>query len=211
MSIIVAVRGQHETALATGHGATRQNDQAATHENSGYVQEEIHDIEGWRIATSGSSLWNHILAARTVPPPKTDTVRSVHAAFMIAARRLTSPREDEEFRFTVLAPGNTESNPIAIDLYNSFLVVSPAGNIYHVNREASVSEHTKFAATGSGAPYALGCLYQLFFADDVDPRRFAKRAVQAAIAFDIYCHISGIAIVYVQHPIEENTPNGDPS
>lgn len=71
------------------------------------------------------------------------------------------------------------------DLDASFLIVNSAG-IFHVASDMSTSHFEKFFAIGSGADYALGVLYALYD-DKIDAATMARRAVDAAIFFNVYC------------------------
>jgi ATP-dependent protease HslVU (ClpYQ) peptidase subunit len=49
-----------------------------------------------------------------------------------------------------------------------------------------VCRFDKYYAIGSGCVYALGALHQIY-EQDADAAQLARRAVETAIEFDIYC------------------------
>lgn len=70
-------------------------------------------------------------------------------------------------------------------IYNVFLVVTPT-NIYGVSQNLSVNEYARFAAKGSGADYAQGCLYGLYDLID-DGLTLTRVALESACHFSVYC------------------------
>ncbi len=70
-------------------------------------------------------------------------------------------------------------------IYNVFLVVTPT-NIYGVSQNLSVNEYARFAAKGSGADYAQGCLYGLYDLVD-DGLTLTRVALESACHFSVYC------------------------
>ena len=77
-----------------------------------------------------------------------------------------------------------DRSPFA-DLDSSFLIGNRHG-IFHVSGDMSVMAFREYYAIGSGASYALGVLHALY-GDERDPATLARRACEAAIAFDVYC------------------------
>ncbi len=71
------------------------------------------------------------------------------------------------------------------DLDASFLVVNSAG-IFHIASDMSTTKFEKYFAIGSGSDYGLGALHALYNTR-FDATQLANRAVDAAIAFNIYC------------------------
>ncbi len=71
------------------------------------------------------------------------------------------------------------------DLDASFLIVNADG-IYKISEDASVCRFEKYYAIGSGGAYALGAIHQVYDGAD-DARAIARRGVQSAIEFDVYC------------------------
>jgi len=70
-------------------------------------------------------------------------------------------------------------------LDSSFLVVNSAG-IFHISSNMSITKFEQYIAIGSGQDYALGVLFALY-STHTSVQAIARKAVQAAINFDIYC------------------------
>ncbi len=70
-------------------------------------------------------------------------------------------------------------------LYNTFLLAT-ATSIYGVSNNLSVHEHDRFVAKGTGADYALGCMYGLYDVID-DGAELTRLALEAACHYSIYC------------------------
>jgi ATP-dependent protease HslVU (ClpYQ) peptidase subunit len=71
------------------------------------------------------------------------------------------------------------------DLDSSFLIANHNG-IFYISSNMSVTKFEKFHAIGSGSDYSLGVLYSWYNETD-DLSLLAKKAIDAAIAFNIYC------------------------
>ena len=81
-------------------------------------------------------------------------------------------------------PHTDDPSPFA-DLDSSFLIANSAG-IFHVSGNLTVSQFDQYYAVGSCASYALGALSALY-EQSRDVEDMARRACEAAMAFDIYC------------------------
>src|SRR5512145_1336502 len=77
-----------------------------------------------------------------------------------------------------------EAGPFG-NLDSTFLVAGRSG-IYYVGPDMSVTKVEHYFAIGSGAQFALGSLHALH-GSKLDTEAIARRAVEAAIAFDTYC------------------------
>lgn len=77
-----------------------------------------------------------------------------------------------------------ESGPFG-NLDSTFLVANRSG-IYYVGPDMSVTKVERYFAIGSGAQFALGSLHALH-GSKLGAEAIARRAVEAAIAFDTYC------------------------
>ena len=77
-----------------------------------------------------------------------------------------------------------EAGPFG-NLDSTFIIAGRAG-IFYVGPDMSVTEVKHYFAIGSGAQFALGTLHGLFDSK-LGPEAIARRAVEAAIAFDTYC------------------------
>lgn len=77
-----------------------------------------------------------------------------------------------------------EAGPFG-NLDSTFLVANRRG-IFYVAPDLSVTSVARYFAIGSGAPFSLGALHSLYHGR-LDAAGLAKKAVEAAIAFDNYC------------------------
>ena len=77
-----------------------------------------------------------------------------------------------------------EAGPFG-NLDSTFLVAGRAG-IFYVGPDMSVTQVKHYFAIGSGAQFALGTLHALHDSK-LGAEAIARRAVEAAIAFDTYC------------------------
>lgn len=71
------------------------------------------------------------------------------------------------------------------DLDSEFLVVNRRG-IFKVCANMSIVEFQHYATIGSGGDYAMGTLFALFDSD-LNAEALARRAIEAAIHFDVHC------------------------
>jgi ATP-dependent protease HslVU (ClpYQ) peptidase subunit len=71
------------------------------------------------------------------------------------------------------------------DLDSSFMVMNNHG-IFHVASDMGISKFEKYYAIGSGGVFSLGALHALYDSE-LDAEALARRAVEAAIAFDVHC------------------------
>ena len=77
-----------------------------------------------------------------------------------------------------------EAGPFG-NLDSTFLIAGRAG-IFYVGPDMSVTRVKHYFAIGSGAQFALGALSALYDSK-LDAEAMARRAIEAAIAFDTYC------------------------
>jgi ATP-dependent HslUV protease subunit HslV len=77
-----------------------------------------------------------------------------------------------------------EAGPFG-NLDSTFLIAGRAG-IFYVGPDMSVTRVKHYFAIGSGAQFALGALNALHDSK-LDAEAIARRAIEAAIAFDTYC------------------------
>ncbi|MHC4219764.1 MAG: Ntn hydrolase family protein, partial [Planctomycetota bacterium] len=115
--------------------------------------------------------------AEKKPPPLRDE-REIFSFFLKLWHEL-----HEKYPFVNDQPHHKDS-PFG-DLDASFLVANASG-IYKVSQDSSVCRFDKYYAIGSGCVYALGALHQIY-EQDADAAQLARRAVETAIEFDIYC------------------------
>jgi len=178
MSIAVAVAKAGTTVLAAD---SQENfgDRRLLRANHRAVK--ITTLGAAYLATTGWGVYENILEdyLGRVSPPKLVSRRAVFSFFVRFWKELgkSYPLVNEQ-------PHQDDPTPFA-DLDSSFLVVS-AGGIFFVSSNMSVTQFGQYYAVGSGASYALGALHALY-EQDLDAEVIARRACDAAIAFDIYC------------------------
>lgn len=71
------------------------------------------------------------------------------------------------------------------DLDASFIIAHDGG-IFNISANMNITEFKEYYAIGSGADFALGALYSLYDSD-LNAAELAKKAVQTAMAFDLFC------------------------
>ena len=178
MSIAVAVAKADTTVLAAD---SQENfgDRRLLRANHRAVK--ITPVGSAYLATTGWGLYENILEdyLARVAPPRLASRRAVFGFFVRLWKEL-----GKNYSLVNDQPHQDDPTPFA-DLDSSFLVAS-AGGIYFVSSNMSVTQFTQYYAVGSGASYALGALHALYD-QDLDAETIARRACEAAIAFDIYC------------------------
>ena len=132
------------------------------------------------IAITGWGLYSNILDdyLRTRRNVRLADQTSIFAFFRVFWKEL-----HERYSF-VSDQRHDDESPFG-DLDASFLIANPKG-IFSVACDMSVTQFEEYYAIGSGAPYGLGALHALY-RDGADPEPIARKAVQAAIALDLYC------------------------
>lgn len=178
MSIAVAVAKRGVIAIAADSQESF-GDRRVLREN--LRASKIARVGSAYIATAGWGLYENILEdylARARTPRLTDR-KSIFAFFMRLWKDL-----GKRYSMVNDQPHQDDASPFA-DLDSSFLVANRAG-IFHVSGNLTVSEFQEFYAVGSGASYALGAL-QALRDGPLSAEAMARRACEAAMAFDIYC------------------------
>jgi ATP-dependent HslUV protease, peptidase subunit HslV len=179
MTIAVAVRKGREIVVAAD---TQNNFGSARATPDNHLSHKIMPVGDALVATSGWGLYANILddfVARGRRAPALGTEREVFRFFQQFWRALK-----DQYSLVNEQCHDDDHSPFG-DLDASFLVVNPAG-IFFVSSDTSVTPFEKYHAVGSGTDYALGALHALY--DDHDDATFlARRACEAAIAFNIYC------------------------
>jgi ATP-dependent protease HslVU (ClpYQ) peptidase subunit len=177
MSIVVAVRKNGRTVVAADSlnvfGQERvgpDNSRAA----------KIKPVGGTLLAVTGWSVYANILDDFITQhrPLALNGEPEIFTFFLDLWKQL---RE----RYLLVNDQATSKDTPFGDLDASFLIANRSG-IFKISQDASVCRFDKYYAIGSGGVYALGALYQLY--DHVeDPAELARRGVETAIEFDIYC------------------------
>ncbi|MHC4416250.1 MAG: hypothetical protein ACYS0G_13290 [Planctomycetota bacterium] len=177
MSIVVAVTKKDRTVMAADSLNVFGQERIPT-DNSKAVK--VRPIGTTLLAITGWSVYANILddllAEGDTPPLGNE--REIFAFFLDLWRQL-----HERYPF-VNDQAHSKDSPFG-DLDASFLVANRHG-IFKVSQDASVCRFDKYYAIGSGCVYALGALYQIYNVDE-DATQLARRAVETAIEFDIYC------------------------
>ncbi|MCP4701859.1 MAG: hypothetical protein GY862_34110 [Gammaproteobacteria bacterium] len=79
---------------------------------------------------------------------------------------------------------NDKESPFG-DLDSNFLITNKHG-IFHVSSNMSVTYFKEYFAIGSGSDFSLGAIHALY-SQDIDAETIAKKAVECATVFNIYC------------------------
>lgn len=69
----------------------------------------------------------------------------------------------------------------------SFLVVGCGASIYEIGSDLSVMEFDKFATGGCGNDFATGVLAALYDEKGMDAESLAKKAIEIASEYSLYC------------------------
>ncbi len=177
MSIVVAVRKNGRTVVAADSLNVFGQERISA-DNSRAAK--IKPLGGTLLAVTGWAVYANILDDfLTVHRPLgLNDEREIFTLFLDLWKQL---RE----RYLVVNEQATNKDTPFGDFDASFLLANRNG-IYKVSQDASVCRFDKYYAIGSGGVYALGALYQLYDHVD-DPAELARRGVETAIEFDIYC------------------------
>jgi ATP-dependent protease HslVU (ClpYQ) peptidase subunit len=177
MSIVVAVSKNGQTVMAADtlnvFGQERVPVDNGRADKIRRVGAALLAVTGWSVY---ANILDDLLADRRSPALATD--RQIFTFFLELWKQL-----HEKYPFVNDQPHEKDS-PFG-DLDASFLVANPTG-IYKVSQDSSVCRFAKYYAIGSGCVYALGALHQIYD-QDADAAQLARRAVETAIEFDIYC------------------------
>ncbi len=177
MSIVLAVKKGNQIVVAAD-SQTNFGSQIVTFDN--HSVSKIRPIGKTLFASTGWSLYDNILDdfLERHGDQQLEDKKSIFAFFL----KLWG--EMKETYSLVNEQCNDDDSPFG-DLDASFLVVN-AGGIYHVSADMSVVDFQKYYAIGSGADYSLGALHALYEMES-DPEAIARKAIKAAMAFNIYC------------------------
>lgn len=134
------------------------------------------------VATTGWGLYGNILDdfVERQKRLRLDDERAIFAFFQAFWRELR-----DRYSYVNDQCRKDDESPFA-DLDASFLIVNPGG-IYYVSSDTSVTPFARYHAVGSGTDYALGALHALCDDPALDAEALARRACDAAIAFNLYC------------------------
>jgi len=177
MSIVVAVKKNGRTVMAADSLNVFGQERIPT-DNAKATK--VRRIGTALMAVTGWSVYANILddMLAELKTPGLGDEKEIFSFFLDLWREL-----HERYPFVNDQPHHKDS-PFG-DLDASFLVANPTG-IYKVSQDSSVCRFDKYYAIGSGGVYALGALYQIYD-QNADAAALARRAVETAIEFDIYC------------------------
>ena len=178
MSIAVAVRKGTTIAVAAD---SQENFGDRKVVGSNHRATKIMTLGGSELAMTGWGVYDNVvqdyLASR--PAPRFASERQIFTFFVRLWKDLR-----RRYSFVEDQVAEEERSPFA-DLDSSFLIANKHG-IFHVSGDMSVMAFREYYAIGSGASYALGALHALY-PTERDATALARRACEAAIAFDVYC------------------------
>lgn len=178
MSIAVAVKKGNEIVMAAD-SQTNFGSSKVRIEN--HRAEKIRKIGSSLLATTGWALYDNILddflARRRVPAL---TSRKVIFTFYLGFWKLLHERYS-----LVNDQSDKELDSPFGDMDACFLIAN-SGGIFYVAGDLSVTEFDEYFAVGSGSDFSLGVLHALYDSD-IGAEELARRAVSAAVEFNIYC------------------------
>jgi ATP-dependent protease HslVU (ClpYQ) peptidase subunit len=191
MSIAVAVRKGNTLAVAAD---SQENFGDRKIVGSNHSASKIMALGGSQLAMTGWGVYDNVfhdyLASRRAP--RFASEREIFTFFVRLWKDLR-----KRYSFVDDQVAEDDRSPFA-DLDSSFLIGNRHG-IFHVSGDMSVMKFREYYAIGSGASYALGVLHALYGVER-DAGALARRACEAAIAFDVYC---GGAIDVRRMPVAE--------
>ena len=178
MSIAVAVRKGSTIAVAAD---SQENFGDRKVVGSNHRATKIMSLGGSELAMTGWGVYDNVfhdyLASRRAP--RFASEREIFTFFVRLWKDLR-----RRYSFVEDQVAEDDRSPFA-DLDSSFLIGNRHG-IFHVSGDMSVMAFREYYAVGSGASYALGVLHALY-GSERDAAVLARRACEAAIAFDVYC------------------------
>lgn len=177
MSIAVAVTKNNRLVLGTDSQSTFGDRRVPDNIRAS----KMRKVGAAYVASTGWSIYDDILEDYLPRATKADlSSRSAIFTFFMAFWK----ELHENYAFVKDQPEDDEHTPFG-DLDSSFLIVSPQG-IFHVAGNMSVTEFSRYYAIGSGCEYALGAA-SVLYGTDADSATICRKAVEAAIEFNIYC------------------------
>jgi len=178
MSIVVAVRKGPRIGLAsdtqTSFGSSRiPIDNLRT--------QKVREVGRSLVAAAGWGLYENILEDFLARRRRAelDTRAAIFAFFMGFWKEL-----HQHYSFVKDQADREDDSPFG-NLDTSFLIVNRNG-LFHVGPDMSVTVFEQYYAIGSGADFSLGAL-SVLYPSDAPVEDICRRAVEAAIAFDVHC------------------------
>lgn len=178
MSIAVAVRKGSTIAVAAD---SQENFGDRKIVGSNHRAAKIMSLGGSELAMTGWGIYDNVFSdyLRSRRAPRFASEREIFTFFVRLWKDLR-----RRYSFVEDQVAEDDRSPFA-DLDSSFLVANRHG-IFHVSGDMSVMAFNQYYAIGSGASYALGVLHALYDSEH-DAATLARRACEAAAAFDVYC------------------------
>lgn len=178
MSIAVAVRKGTTIAVAAD---SQENFGDRKVVGSNHRATKIMSLGGSELAMTGWGVYDNVFTDyfQSRRAPRFASEREIFTFFVRLWKDLR-----KRYSFVDDQVAEDDRSPFA-DLDSSFLVANRHG-IFHVSGDMSVMAFNEYYAIGSGASYALGVLHALYDAEP-DAATLARRACEAAVAFDVYC------------------------
>jgi ATP-dependent protease HslVU (ClpYQ) peptidase subunit len=178
MSIAVAVRKGTTIAVAAD---SQENFGDRKIVGSNHRAAKIMSLGASELAMTGWGIYDNVFSdyLRSRRAPRFASEREIFTFFVRLWKDLR-----KRYSFVDDQVAEDDRSPFA-DLDSSFLVANRHG-IFHVSGDMSVMAFNEYYAIGSGASYALGVLHALYDSER-DAATLARRACEAAIAFDVYC------------------------
>jgi ATP-dependent protease HslVU (ClpYQ) peptidase subunit len=178
VSIAVAVRKGNAIAVAAD---SQENFGDRKVVGSNHRATKIMTLGGSELAMTGWGVYDNVFTdyLRSRRAPRFASEREIFTFFVRLWKDL-----HRRYSFVEDQVAEDDRSPFA-DLDSAFLIANRHG-IFHVSGDMSVMAFREYYAIGSGASYALGVLHALY-PTERDPMVLARRACEAAIAFDVYC------------------------
>ena len=179
MSIAVAVKKADQLVIAADTQDVFGNNKVSF---DNYTSKKIMRAGDSYLATSGWGLYEDILEdyLTTQDGLALNTRPLIFSFFMTFWKEL-----HERYNFVKDQPEDDEDSSPFGDLDSTFLIVNPAG-IFYVSSNMSVTRFEKYFAIGSGSHFSLGSMHALYDLD-LSAEEIARKAVESAITFSIYC------------------------
>ena len=178
MSIAVAVKKGQDIVIASD---TQDNFGSSTVSFDNYSAKKIVQLGGSYVATTGWGLYEDIFDDYFLLKEDVtlDSKAQIFSFFMQFWKDL-----HEKYSFVKDQNEEEEASPFG-DLDATFLIVNRSG-IFYVSSNMSVTKFEKYFAIGSGSNFSLGTIYGLYDRD-VSAEDIARKAVESAMTFNIYC------------------------
>jgi ATP-dependent protease HslVU (ClpYQ) peptidase subunit len=178
MSIAVAVKKGQDIVIASD---TQDNFGTNTVSFDNYSAKKVIRIGNSYVATTGWGLYEDIFDDYLLL--KEDVVLESKAQIFSFFMQFWKDLH-EKYSFVKDQTDEDHDSPFG-GLDATFLIANPQG-IFYVSSNMSVTKFEKYFAIGSGADFSLGTLYAIYDLD-YTAEEIAKKAVDAAIMFNVYC------------------------